>query len=343
MHLFLTGGSGFVGRHLIPRLRSEGHTVLAAARSDRAAEAVSRLGAETWRSSLEDVSALATALEGADAVVHCAAHLEMWGPLSEFEASNVGLTRNLLAAARAARVSHFVHVSAASVVMDAPRPLLDVDEAAPLTTSAALPYSFTKARAEELVVAAATSGLCTVSLRPPFVWGPGDAVDRELGAAIAAGRFGWFGGGRYPYATCHVLNLAEAVVRALTASTAGRAYFIADDERVELRSFLERRIAAAGLPVPRLSVPAGAAWAMASALEGIWRTLRVRSAPPLTREMVRLMGFPFRIDIRRAREELGYRPVVSIDEGLRLLGAARGLEPQVDRAGRRPPDSRSQA
>ena len=338
MRVFLTGGSGFVGRHLIQRLRSEGHEVLAAARSPSAAELVSRLGAEVWRGALDDAPALAMALNGIDAVVHSAAHLKMWGPLAEFEASNIGLARNLLEATRAARVRHFIHISAASVVMDEPTALVDIDETAPMTTSAVLPYSSTKARAEKLVISAATDEMRTIALRPPFIWGPGDAVDRDLGVAIAKGRFGWFNGGRYPYATCHVLNLAEAVVCALRSPTTGRAHFITDGEPVVLRAFMERRIAAARLPMPRMSVPTSAAWVVAGMLEALWRALRWQSEPPLTREVVRLMGFPFSVDTRRAREDLGYRPVVSVDEGLRQLGVHG--EPGVPTPGSQPMPAR---
>ncbi|MFM2400382.1 MAG: hypothetical protein RL341_2539, partial [Pseudomonadota bacterium] len=192
---------------------------------------------------------------------------------------------------------------------------------------------WTKARAEELVLAASTGGFRTIALRPPFTWGVGDAVDRDIGAAIEKGRFGWFNGGCYPYATCHVLNLAEAVVCALSSTAAGRAYFITDGEPVELRNFLERRIAAAGLHAPNASVPVRLAWALAGVIEGCWRTLRLRSDPPLTRETVRLMGYPFSINALRARQELGYRPVVSVDEGLNWLtrgGSAPGSTSSVD-------------
>ncbi|MFM2397897.1 MAG: hypothetical protein RL341_54, partial [Pseudomonadota bacterium] len=132
MNIFITGGSGFVGGHLIQRLRADGHSVVAAARSVAAAERVARLGAQPWCGSLTDVNALSEALAGCDAVVHTAAHLKMWGALAEFEASNIGLTRHMLAAARAAGVRHFVHISAASVVMDAPTALVNIDESAAL-------------------------------------------------------------------------------------------------------------------------------------------------------------------------------------------------------------------
>lgn len=323
MRIFLTGGSGFVGRHLLRRLRAQGHEVLASARSPAAAEAVRREGADPWRGGLDDARGVAQALGRCDAVVHAAAHLGFWGPWERFEAANVGLTRTLLDAARGAGVRDFVHVGAASVVMRDRAPMRNVDESAPLADSPWLPYSTTKARAETAVIEAATGGFRTVSLRPPFVWGRGDAVDRDLGDAVRRGRFAWFGGGRYPYATCHVANLAEAVVLALGARVSGEALFITDGEPVALRSFLGRRLAAAGLPVTRASVPTAAAWAMAGALERTWRALALSTEPPLVRETVRLMGYAFTVDTGRAQRRLGYRPVVGIDQGMDELASAR--------------------
>jgi nucleoside-diphosphate-sugar epimerase len=323
MNIFLTGGSGFAGRHLLRRLREEGYDVVASARSLAASDVVLREGAVPWRGDLADFGRVAEVLSGCSAVVHAAAHLKFWGPWTGFEAINVGLTQGLLEAARSAGVPNFVHVGAASVVMHTRGPMLGVDESAPLVDSPWLPYSSTKARAESAVLRAATSALRTVVLRPPFIWGPGDAVDRDLGAAIQRGRFGWFSGGHYPYATCHVANLAEAVVLALDARVSGEALFVSDGEPVELRSFLSRRIAAAGMAATRLSVPTAAGWALAGALELAWRTLRLDTEPPLVRETVRLMGYPFTLDIGRARQRLGYRPVVTIDEGLGQLAAAK--------------------
>lgn len=323
MKIFLSGGSGFVGRHLIRRLLAERHDLVAWVRSPATADVVSREGARSWHGNLDDQPGVAQALRHCDAVVHAAAHLRFWGPWSEFEAANVGLTQSLLDAARSAGTPTFVHVGAASVVMRTRGPLLGVDERAPLVDAPWLPYSSTKARAESAVLRAATSDFRTVTLRPPFIWGPGDAVDRDLGMAIRRGRFAWFDGGHYPYATCHVANLVQAVVLALGAQVSGEAFFVSDGDPVDLRSFLERRMAAAGLPVTRVSVPTAAAWATAGALEFAWRALRLETEPPLVRETVRLMGYPFTVDISRARQRLGYAPVVGIDQGLDQLATAR--------------------
>lgn len=334
MKIFLSGGSGFVGRHLLGRLRAEGHELVALVRTSTAADAVLREGARPWRGELDDLPSVARALRDCGAVVHAAAHLKFWGPWSQFEAANVGLTQALLQAARSAGVPNFVHVGAASVVMRNRGPLLAVDESAPLVDAPWLPYSTTKARAESAVLRAATRSFRTVTLRPPFIWGAGDAVDRDLGLAVRRGRFAWFDGGHYPYATCHVANLAHAVVLALRGQVSGEALFVSDGDPVDLRSFLGRRMAAAGLPVTQASVPTAAAWATAGALEFAWRALRLEAEPPLVRETVRLIGYPFTVDISRAGQQLGYVPVVSIDQGLDQLAATKPESRVVDLAGR---------
>jgi nucleoside-diphosphate-sugar epimerase len=322
MQIFLTGATGFVGGHCLRRLLRDGHQVHAYARTPDAAKALTAAGAAfvvgSWVGTV-GTQTLSSALARCDAVVNCAAHLRMWGPWAEFEASNISLTRTLLQLAQAAGVRRFIQVSAASVVMDGPAALLDVDETAATTSRRDLPYSRSKAMAEALVLEAAGAGIGTLALRPPLVWGPGDTVDGALGARLARGRFGWFDAGRYPYATCHVDNLCEAIGRALHTHASGLACFVTDGEPVELRGFLSRRIEASGLEVPTLSVPAAAAWSMAGVLEGTWRLLHLASEPPLTREAVRLMGYPFTVSIDRARQVLGYRPVLTIEQGLRQL------------------------
>ena len=136
-----------------------------------------------------DSLALQESMKGCDAVVHIAAHLKMWGPWADFVANNVTLTEQVIRAAQALGVRRFVHVSAASVVMHAPGPIHHADESSPLTQEQCLPYSATKAMAESLVLSAHSDSFKTVALRPPFIWGPGDAVDGDLGEQVRKGQF----------------------------------------------------------------------------------------------------------------------------------------------------------
>ena len=110
MKYFVTGGSGFVGRHLLLRLLADGHEVSALARSDQSAGVVEALGATAVRADLVDVHDVIEDIRGAGVVVHAAADTRQWGRAAEFDRVNVTGTRRLLEAARQVGVARFVHV-----------------------------------------------------------------------------------------------------------------------------------------------------------------------------------------------------------------------------------------
>lgn len=320
---FVTGGSGFIGGRLLSRLRDEAWTVRALARSDRAAEAVAAQGAQPVRGSLDDVAAMATGAQGCELAFHAAAALGEWGRPEEFERGNVHGTQNALRACRQAGVGRFVHVGTEAALMDG-RPLVNVDESAPLQPQSPALYSATKARAEQAVAAANNDGLETVVVRPRLVWGAGDTtILPGLIEAVRSGRFRWIGGGRHLTSTTHGDNAVEGLVLAARRGRPGRAYFVTDGEPVVFRDFVTRLLATQGISVPDREAPAAVVRAVAAAGEAAWRRLPLRGAPPVTRLAFWLSALETTIDITRAREELGYRPVKTRDEGMaELEGAA---------------------
>ncbi|MCW3056497.1 MAG: hypothetical protein JWO21_466 [Solirubrobacterales bacterium] len=129
--VFVTGGSGFIGGRLIERLRADGHAVRALARSSAAAERVRASGAEPIDGELADVAAMRAGAEGCELAFHAAATLGDWGRREDFERGNVQGTKNVLEACTGAGVRRLVHVSTEAVLL-AGRPLVEVDETAPL-------------------------------------------------------------------------------------------------------------------------------------------------------------------------------------------------------------------
>ena len=108
--------------------------------------------------------------------------------------------------------------------------LRGVDETYPLALNSPYPYSWTKARAELLVKAAATSNFTTIILRPRFIWGPGDTTLLPAIRAMAkSGRWMWVGGGGARTSTTHIDNLTHAIELALSRGRGGEAYFVLDD------------------------------------------------------------------------------------------------------------------
>jgi nucleoside-diphosphate-sugar epimerase len=316
---FVTGGSGFIGSALVKRLVGEGFGVRALARSEAAAEKVRALGAEPVRGDLEDAGAMAVGATGSELFFHAAAHLGDWGPRRDFERGNVEGTRNALAGARQAGVRRFVHVGTEAVLL-AGEPLVEVDERSPLRFDSKALYSSTKARAEEAVIEANGDGLETIVARPRFVWGPNDAtLLPAITAMVRSGRWAWIGGGRHLTATTHVENAVEGLVLAAQRGAPAGVYFVTDGEAVVFREFVSRLIASQGLEPPERSVPAPVARALAAASETAWRVLPLPGRPPLTRFGVWVSALETTIDITRARTELGYAPVKSIDEGIAEL------------------------
>jgi nucleoside-diphosphate-sugar epimerase len=319
---FVTGGSGFVGGALIRRLRRDGWGVRALARSDSSASKVSDAGAEPVRGDLDDVAAIGAGAEGCEIAFHAGATTLEWGPREAYVRGNVTGTENALRGCRDAGVRRFVHVGTEAGLMVG-RPLVQIDETAPLRPDSKAHYPATKAMAEQAVRAANGDGFETVVVRPRMVWGPGDtSIVPAIAEAIEKGRFSWIGGGRHLTDVTHVDNVVEGLVLGAEKGRPGEAYFVTDGEAVVFREFLTELLATQGVTPPDRNTPAPVARGAAPVVEAVWRLLRRDSTPPVTRLAVWLSSLECTIDISKAREELGYEPVKSREEGMAELRSA---------------------
>lgn len=316
--VLITGGSGFVGGRLIQRMKSEGWEVSALARSADAERKVAALGALPVSGDLDDPAALRLATQGCSAVIHVAALFKLWGKPDEFERANVEGTRNLLnAAAAAGTVRRFVQVGAAAVVMGDMEPMRRVTESLPLQEREWAPYSASKARAEALALAANRAGIFeTLVVRPPMIWGRGMPTLDHMVDNVRAGQFRWVGDGSQAMSTAHVDNVCHAAALALERGVGGEAYFVSDGRDSTLREVISALLRTRGVEPPRATVPLPMAWAMAGLMEWVWRIFSRAGEPPITRQMLRLIGQPFTTDISKAQRGLGYQPVISWEQGI---------------------------
>jgi nucleoside-diphosphate-sugar epimerase len=324
--VFVTGGSGFIGGRLIERLCADGHSVRALARSAGAAELVRARGARPVSGELADVQALRAGAEGCELAFHAAATVGDWGRREDFERGNVQGTNNALRACAEVGVRRFVHVGTEAALLDG-RPLVNVDETAPLRPDSPALYSSTKARAEQAVIAANGERLETVVVRPRFVWGAGDTtLLARMVEMVRAGRFAWIGGGWHLTSTTHVENTVEGLVLGATRGVPGNAYFVTDGQPVAFRDFVGELLATQGVEAPSRSIPGPVARALASAGEEAWRLAHLPGRPPLTRFVYWVSALECTIRIDKAREQLGYEPVKSVEDGLTELRAGAGAE-----------------
>jgi NADH dehydrogenase len=196
--LAVTGGSGFVGRHLLARARDEGVAVTAVVRSDSAAAAVEAAGADARHASLLDGSGLKAAFRGADAVVHLA-HIASAGGRQTWEPAHVEGVRAVLAAAQAAGIDRFICLSGLGVARYG---------LVPRVTDR---YFLAKLLAE---AEAFRSGLEVTVFRPSYIIGPGDGLVSGLLRDLTAGCLEYPGDGTYRLQPVAVADAADGVLRA---------------------------------------------------------------------------------------------------------------------------------
>lgn len=319
MRIFVTGASGFVGGAATQAFGSSGHTVWAMSRSAASDPLIAERGATPVRCDLENVTA--EHIGDAEAVVHCAAFVEQWGPVEAWKRFNVDGTARMLKAARDAGAKRFIHISTESVLWRGQH-LRGVDETYPRAPKSPYPYSWTKARAEELVEKANTADFQTIILRPRFIWGPGDTTLLPVIERMAkSGQWQWIDNGRAKTSTTHIANLVHAIELALTKGTGGQVYFILDDGTRTLKEIISAIAATRGIALPDKSVPSWAADALAGVTEGVWRTSNLKGQPPVTRFGAMIMSRDSVLIDAKARREMGYAPVISVEEGLRQLRA----------------------
>jgi nucleoside-diphosphate-sugar epimerase len=286
-------------------------------RSEKSDAKIAALGAKPVRCDLEDVTA--THIGDAEAIVHCAAFVEQWGPVEAWKRFNIDGTARMLSAAREAGAKRFIHISTESVLWRGQH-LRGVDETYPRARNSPYPYSWTKARAEELVEQANAADFQTIILRPRFIWGPGDTTLLPVIEHMAkSGQWQWIDNGQAKTSTTHIANLVHAIDLALTKGKGGEAYFILDDGVRTMKEMISGIAATRGITLPDKSVPSWAADALAGVAEGAWRTFKLKGEPPVTRFGAMIMSRDSVLVDAKARRDMGYAPVISVEEGLRQL------------------------
>jgi nucleoside-diphosphate-sugar epimerase len=316
MRVVVTGASGFLGSHIARHLTAQGHEVIAtgrdATRLEAAAPAVLRRQTIDLSSgTLEGLFAEATA------VVHCAGRAAPWGDRSAFWQDNVTATERLIAAARRSTlVRRFVLISSPSIYFR----FRDEEQLTEEFTPPAhwpTPYAQTKWVAECRVRAALELG--PIILRPRAVYGPGDrAIMPRLIASVRAGLFPVPNGGQAKVDVTYIDNLVCAVERALCAPSVfeGRAFNITNGEPLTARTLLEQLFRALEMRVRLVSIPRGAALAIARLAEAVAMARPGRPEPRVTVYGTGLLAYSQTLSIAAAKESLGYAPTVSTEEGL---------------------------
>ncbi|MFP7753244.1 NAD-dependent epimerase/dehydratase family protein [Thermodesulfobacteriota bacterium B35] len=315
MKILVTGGTGFTGKALVRRLLDEGHQVVALDYQEGLkTEELRQWGAEVVIGTVTDRAVVERCMDGIEIVHHLAAAFrELDVPHAYYDEVNIGGTRICLEEAKKAGVKKFIYCSTCGVHGNVDNP--PADENAPI--NAADYYQQTKYRAEPVVLEFHRNGLPSVILRPAAIYGPGDPERFfMIFKRVNRGTFPMFGSGRTLYHPLYIDHLVDAFLLAQQEGVGdGEAYLIADEEYVTIEDLVRRTARALGVDVKIPHFPILPLVIAGHVCEKACKPFKIK--PPIFPRRVDWFRQNRAFDISKAKRELGYRPDISLDEGLR--------------------------
>ena len=315
MKILVSGASGFLGSHLCSALLNRGHHVHALGRSFEKVQELATLGAFPVVADLRNRNEIIAACTGVDAVYHVGALSAAWGKPDDFHSINVSGTDAVVAGCKRHNIHRLIYVSSPSVIFDGRDHSL-ATESYPSPQRFSSVYARTKKLGEDIVNEAGQNGLNTVIIRPKAIFGPGDrSLLPRLIEMAQKGSLRQIGSGKNLVDLTYVDNVVHALLLALDApKAAGRTYFVTNDEHIPLWLIIRTVLERLNLSTELRTIPLGVATAIATGLEmyASWTGIE----PLLTRYTVGILGRTQTYDIRAAQNDLGYKPVVSVAEGL---------------------------
>jgi 2-alkyl-3-oxoalkanoate reductase len=315
--VLVTGATGFLGSYVTDLLLASGEIPRVLVRPGEGPAAFADARVDVRRGDVRDRTALEAAVSGVDRVLHCAARTGPWGPVAEYQRTNVRAVETLVRTAMAAGVRRIVHVSSITVHGNDLRG--DADESAPLREEPN-PYSRSKVAGERLIRRMIREeGAPVTIVRPGWIYGPRDGASfARIARMVETGRMVILGGGENHLPLIYARDAAMGVVLAGEADhAAGRSYLLVNDEPVTQRDFIGAVADQLGVPAPTRHVPYELGLALGALAESLGRVARKQQPPPVMRYGLQLLGGDNRFRITRARRELGFAPGVDLAEGVR--------------------------
>jgi nucleoside-diphosphate-sugar epimerase len=315
MRVLVTGGTGFTGKALVKRLLDEGHEVVALDYKEGIkTDELRDWGAEVIIGSVADKAVVDQAMKGVEIVHHLAAAFrELDVPSSYYDEINVEGTRITLEAAARENVRKFVYCSTCGVHGNVDNP--PANEDAPIQPADY--YQQTKYEAEPLVHEYAKKGMETVILRPAAIYGPGDPERfGMIFRRVAKGTFPMFGDGKAFYHPLYVDSFVDVFIATMEEGVGnGGTYLIADEEYVEIEDLVNRVAKAMDTEVKIPHYPFMPLMMIGHIVEKACKPFNI--TPPIFPRRVDWFRQNRAFDISRAKKDLGYKPTIGLDEGLR--------------------------
>lgn len=319
----VTGAAGFIGTHLSRRLAALGHRVIAVDIREQPPSLNVR-DLSYHRVDIRDRVQVEELLQGVSVLFHLAsAHLEVHAPPEVYHATNVKASENLVRACKAVGVQRLIHTSSVGIYGNiADPPAREESPKRPKTV-----YERTKLAGEQAALRTADElGQDIVVLRPAWVYGPGCPRTAKLMRSLQRRVFFYIGDGsnlRHPIFIDEMID-AYLLAAETSASASGRPYVVAGPRYVQLREYVSTFARLLDLQPPQLSIPRSAAVALGWFAERAFAVLR--REPPFSRRSLAFFENDSAFDTTAARDQLGFKPTIDIEEGLARTVGELGVE-----------------
>jgi nucleoside-diphosphate-sugar epimerase len=317
MRIFVTGGTGYIGKALVRRLVAAGHEVRALVRPTSETAPLAELGVATFIGDVADRASMREGMSGSDWVIHAAADLDLSGPAERMQAANVAGSDNVASLAYKLGVGRFLSVSSMAYFGGSS----DRRGGGPPATEELTPiepfpslYSATKHAGERAIREWEKRGLRVNTVYPSLVYGPPGKKEgaNSILRMLWLGRYPVLVGGKRRTSWIFLEDVVEGMLKVMERAPVGRGYLLTGDVTT-LRELAGKIAALGGAKVPRLDLPVGAARVAMGLATPLFRLAGRR--PPFSPEQLGSLTREWAFDDTRARAELGWTPR-SLDEGL---------------------------
>jgi len=314
---FVTGGTGFIGKRLVHKLRERGDDVVALVRTPSKATDLRDAGVQIVEGDLSNEDAIRQGTRGCDSVFHVGATYKVGVPKTEHSAmydANVRGTERVIDNAVEAGASRIVYVSTGNVYGNTRGQVVDESYERPQPPDFLSYYDRTKYEAHQAALERIAHGAPVIIVQPGGVYGPGDPS--ELGNMIDQARTGKLKLRLFPDAGfnfIYVDDVAEGILLAHDKGRIGEAYNLASD-KATMGDLVDKTCELTGRKPPRIPMPA----AMMKLAIPIGPVVgKVMGFPPNLGELIKTSdGVTFWMTDQKARDELGFAPR-DLDTGLR--------------------------
>lgn len=317
MKNLVTGATGFIGSHIAERLVKEGEEVTALVRKTSKTDFLKSIGVKFVYGDINDPDSVKKAMQGIDIVYHSAALADEWISPQEAYRVNVEGTRNVLDAAKDAKVKRLVFISSLAVLGMRDHHGTPAD--APYHKSGDS-YIDTKIDSEQLAMEYYRKyGLPVTVVRPGFVFGPRDnKLIPRLSERLAKGQFMFVGSGKNKINTVYIENLTDAIILAARSEKAiGQKYNVTNDSGMTLENLVSKIVDIWKFNPPHKHIPKAMAYLACNVLTAWARLTGAKEPPYITKTRIKFLSLNLDFDISKTKKDLGYVPRISIEEGLK--------------------------